>query len=587
MFAFAEPLTSPVTVDGQLNEDVWQASGHWNGDFRRTLCEFDEVTLAEHQTRFKVAYNEDHVYFAIICESADTSAIETQPYKHSDLRICNGDDIEIFLDPGGSKAFFYQLCVNPSGSVYESWEGDVSAEAEAVITPNGWLVEISIPKRKLAQMCLEAKSSIRELFWHMNVARHYPAGGPDRYTSWSYTGLRGFQNVATLGALLFDEPKTVLLQELTYANQQLHRLVSGASPPEDTHADPRSSAILQKMNGLLQSQNYTLERIRSAARVSNESFARHLAESRRAAQLLSGQLAAFSQLVTPLPDTRQKHGYLLYRTPLLERPNAKRLPKSDELIDALSIRLAGDEYGAATFSLFSKVDLKDVDVKWTSLVSEAGHAIAESEVDLRILEPWSKQPQTADILATDLRVELDGWLSDYASHPRHIPLVAENTSRKLWVLVYAAATQPAGRYQGTIRIEPAGRPATTLPIVVEVLPYTLGEVRRDVGFYYENVLDIPAPNKPALGDSGYGRYYGVSTEEQWLTELKALRRAGFNFISLHDYALGPMDPEYSRKILSLTKDAGFKKVVLLGSEHIILNGLPQDDEDRAELKRRK
>ena len=586
MIAFAEPVKSPVSIDGELSEDVWQASSQWNGDFRRTICKLDAVSVAENQTRFKVAYDKDNVYFAIICESADTSAIVTQPYKHSNPHVCDGDDIEIFLDPSGNKEFFYQLCVNPSGSIYESWGGGVSVKAAAVITPKGWLAEISIPKRKLGQLYQETGRSIKKLLWHLNITRHYPAGGTDQYTSWSYTGSSSFHNKKTLGTLLFDKPKNVLCEELSNANQQLRRLASGVSPPKDALADPRLPALLQEMNGLLQSQDYILEHVSASARVSKDSFARYSGESRRAVQLLAEKLSVFNQLAAPLPENRKKYGYLLYRTPLFERPNAGRVPKTEELIDALSIRLAANEYSPATFSLFSKVDLKDVDVTWTSLVSEGGNTIAKSEVDLRILEPWAKQPRTADILATDLRVELDGWLSDYASRPRHIPLIAENTSRKLWVLVHAGVSQPAGLYRGMISIEPAGRPATKIPIVVEVLPYALGEAQRDVGFYYENVLDIQ-PNKPALGDPGYGRYYGVSTEDRWLTELKALRRAGFNFISLHDYLQGPMDPEYSRKILSLTKAAGFEKVVLVGSEHIIVNGLPQNEKERAELKRRK
>jgi hypothetical protein len=52
-------------IDGLLTDSVWQQSAGWGGDFVELTP--DEGTVPPYQTRFKIVYDDDNIYAAILC----------------------------------------------------------------------------------------------------------------------------------------------------------------------------------------------------------------------------------------------------------------------------------------------------------------------------------------------------------------------------------------------------------------------------------------------------------------------------------------------------------------------------------------
>lgn len=571
------PATQKIVIDGQADEALWQNAGEWQSDFVRTVTTEENISApaGENQTRFKAAQDQENVYFFIQSHHSKPAEIKATTTSNNNITVFADDAVEIFLDATGDRRLAYHVGINAAGAHYEEWQSRTVAlglRVSSQRTPRGWQTEVAIPRQKLWQLYNEAGSEMDPSLWNLNITRHAPALGDHRYTSWAYTGPRGFANNAQLGFLLLDSPRAILQNKLPKTNRLLQRLATQV--PEKTESAAMRS-LKADFTALQQGSERALQLIGSDAALSTEDFVRLLLTDRRAQSGARDSLDKMQRLIVELPADRQTFGYALYRTPLFERPNPERIPAANELLSGLKLRVAKNESGQGSFSIFTKVDLKDVTINWSDLKGPNGVVIARDAVDVRILETWGKEKQ-ADILATDLRIPMQGWLANYAKQQRFIPQVARDTSRKLWVNTSPELAAAPGTYTGTISIEPSGRPATTVPFELTVLPFTLPETTRKVGFYYHGVLK--SENQPAPGGPAFMFYNGLTTPQSWLAEFKAMRRAGFNIVSIPNYANGPFDPGYTRQILTLAKQAGFDDVILLGSEHVITKALMKEPE---------
>lgn len=578
------PANQKIVVDGQDDEKIWQTSGDWQSDFVRTVCAEDAISSPgkENQTFFKVARDPQNIYFFIKANHSNPATIKSTTTTNNDITLFAGDAVEIFLDATGNRRLAYHVGINPAGAHYEEWSSravKLGLQIASQKTASGWQTEVAIPRQKLWQLYNEAGSEMDTDLWNINITRNSPSLSEHRLTSWAYTGPRGFANNAHLGFLLLSEPREILQSKLPKENQLLHRLATQMPEKTDSAA---MRALKANFTAMQEASDRALQYIKSDLAVSTENFVRLLLTSHRSDTQARNTLDKMQRLIVELPADRQSFGYALYRTPLFERPNPERIPATTELLSKIQLRVAKNEPGQASFSIFTKADLNDVKINWSKLKSPSGQVIAREVVDVRILETWGKEKQ-ADILATDLRIPLQGWLSSYADQQRFIPLVARDTSRKLWVNVTPELAASPGTYSGTITIEPTGRPATTVPFELTVLPLTLPETSRKVGFYYHGVL--ARENQPPLGAASYMFYNGLTTPESWLREFKAMRRAGFTMVSIPNYANGPFDPEYTRQILTLAKQAGFDNIMLLGSEHVLTKAVVSDPEKLASVSK--
>lgn len=564
------PGAEKITIDGQSTEAVWKDATNWQGDFVKSVCPEDKIELigSAQQTRFKLAGDAGNIYAFLQCNSPKPDRLQSNGAARGDVAVSSGDAVELFLDVSGERRSALQIGINPAGSFYEQWMGrqvSLSMKVAARKTAEGWQAEIAIPRQALWQLFHEAGSSTDDFAWNLNIARHSPDAGPERLSAWSYTGTNAFANNEQLGFVLLKDPRLVVTERLNQAIQTMRSLA--VKLPASAPGQPAAVASLKaEAAQLIAGCERSAKAVAASKQISWADFYTESHLARRAVPAYKALLEKLQRQLATLPSDRQRFGYLIYQSPLFERPLSERVPEQKEIVRKVQLRAARNERGQATFSVFSKENLKDVRITWTALKAASGNTIGKDLVDLRIVEPWGSSTQ-ADVLATDLRIPLKGWLSKYAHQARWVPAIARNTSRKFWVTVNGVAGIIPGVYRGSIIITPANKPATTLPLEVTVMPFTLPETNRMVGFYYMGVLENP--KRPALGHGSYMFYNGLTTPDSYLRELLKIRKAGFNMVALLNYSQGPFDSGYTRQILTLAKRAGFQNIALVGLEHIV------------------
>lgn len=147
-----KPTTSPISLDGELNEEVWAQSAKAENFWQ--MQPIDGVP-ASHQTVAYVTYDEKNLYVAAICYD-DTDKHFVRTLKRDDWGV--SDEFAVLIDPIGQKALGYAFGVNVLGS--ES-EGLISAPSNFDVTwdnrwtsavkryDDRWTIEMAIPFKTL------------------------------------------------------------------------------------------------------------------------------------------------------------------------------------------------------------------------------------------------------------------------------------------------------------------------------------------------------------------------------------------------------------------------------------------------------
>lgn len=166
--------TAPV-LDGKLDEAVWQA-GEWYTNFT-LLGEGDRPATA--QTRFKVAFDQQNLYFGVELFEPQMDKLVANETKH-DGRVHSDDVLELMVVPNSARLDYYHFSVNTIGTLYEAemrqggnvrtTEWDPNWQAKIAKGTQSWTVEIAIP---FVELGLTGASKGD---WALNVARERQAG---------------------------------------------------------------------------------------------------------------------------------------------------------------------------------------------------------------------------------------------------------------------------------------------------------------------------------------------------------------------------------------------------------------------------
>jgi hypothetical protein len=158
---------APV-IDGDLSDVIWEQAPELTGFTQRDP---NEGKPATQQTRVKVAYDEDAIYFGAFMED-DGKVTELLARRDNDLN--NGDYIRISIDPQHDRQNGAAFVVNASNVQMDmilyndisediSWDGVWSSATK--ITAKGWTAELRIP---YSQLSFPRKD---EHTWGINVSR--------------------------------------------------------------------------------------------------------------------------------------------------------------------------------------------------------------------------------------------------------------------------------------------------------------------------------------------------------------------------------------------------------------------------------
>lgn len=142
---------APPKLDGTLDDDIWQTAPLHEGFRQRDPDEGEPVSQ---RTTFQVAYDDEAVYFAVMCYDTEPDKIVSRLVRRDDY--VDADKVQIILDPHYNRQRGFSFTIYPSGSIidgittgggYRDWSStwDGVWEAKTRIHENGWAVECKIP----------------------------------------------------------------------------------------------------------------------------------------------------------------------------------------------------------------------------------------------------------------------------------------------------------------------------------------------------------------------------------------------------------------------------------------------------------
>ncbi len=149
-----------IRLDGFLDETAWKDVS------QIFLSPYDKVQELKVKTCVRTLWSKDKLYVAFECFEDRPAEMKFQPRKKDDREICLDNSIEMFISPGGNEGPYYQILVNPAGSLADqkvltqegkkdfdfSW--DSGADVAVKTNDKSWVVEMAIP---LKGMNLDAK----------------------------------------------------------------------------------------------------------------------------------------------------------------------------------------------------------------------------------------------------------------------------------------------------------------------------------------------------------------------------------------------------------------------------------------------
>lgn len=186
-----------IVVDGKLDDAVWNRAETARG-FRVWSPNRGEITQQE--TVFKVAYDEDAIYFAVMCYEEDPDQITRLLSRRDNIE--DSDVLGIYIDPYHDYATAFNFMTNAAGVQGDRYvynDGDMDNNWDAVwtvetsITDEGWTAEFRIPFACVRYSLAETMT------WGLNVYRYMHKRGED--TGWKVWDLETSGFVSRFGEL--------------------------------------------------------------------------------------------------------------------------------------------------------------------------------------------------------------------------------------------------------------------------------------------------------------------------------------------------------------------------------------------------
>jgi hypothetical protein len=171
-----------ISLDGRLDDAVWSEAAGATG-FR--TWDPERGAPGYQSTVFKVAYDQDAVYFAFACAEPDPKKI-TKKLARRD-RESDSDGVGVYLDPYHDLSSGYFFFVNPvgvqqDGTIFDDGQEDTGWDtvwqAETFQDADGWYAEMRIPFSSIRY-----RSDITT--WGLNAFRKIHARGEmDAWVVW-------------------------------------------------------------------------------------------------------------------------------------------------------------------------------------------------------------------------------------------------------------------------------------------------------------------------------------------------------------------------------------------------------------------
>jgi hypothetical protein len=236
--------TTPIVIDGRLDDAAWQAAPAASG-FTQSYP--DPGAQPTDSTTVRVLYDDDALYVGIRMYDAHPDSIAAQLARRDASGIYS-DWAHLIIDSYHDHRTAFRFSVNPKGvekDVYTSNDGSEDLNWDAVwdvgtrIDSRGWVAEYRIP---LSQLRFGSAGADGTRTWGIQVMRDVARRNErDSWAPWSPQS-PGF--VSMFGTLtgLKDLPSPKRLEVLPYVSSQLTRAPGNPSDPFYRASDTKASA---------------------------------------------------------------------------------------------------------------------------------------------------------------------------------------------------------------------------------------------------------------------------------------------------------------------------------------------------------
>jgi len=240
-----------IELDGVLDEDVWQRAEGARGFSKWDPARGD---LAQEETVFKVAYDDEAIYIGVACLESDCANITGRLCRRDNMH--DSDMVSLYLDTYHDHTTGFNFRVNSlgvkgdryvynDGNMDPDW--DAVWDAETSRDEHGWYAEMRIPFS-----CVRYRRS-GNMTWGCNLYRWMHTRGQDScWTVWD-TETRGF--ISRFGEItgLIGVPHSRQLEVMPYA---VARATDPAAVGEEDELDHFENFGLDLKYGV--ASNFTL-----------------------------------------------------------------------------------------------------------------------------------------------------------------------------------------------------------------------------------------------------------------------------------------------------------------------------------------
>ncbi|WP_229204269.1 carbohydrate-binding family 9-like protein [Dyadobacter alkalitolerans] len=182
-----QKAASPIRIDGKLDERAWKKAP-WTARF--VDIEGDKKPLPYQHTQAKMLWDDQYLYVAAVIEEEHIWAYQDK----KDQIVYLENDFEVFIDPDGDGANYYELEVNAINNTFDlflpktykkggraqlKWNikdlrSAVSIEGTVNVATDKdkrWTLEIAIPFASLSNENVPAVIPIPGSTWRINFSR--------------------------------------------------------------------------------------------------------------------------------------------------------------------------------------------------------------------------------------------------------------------------------------------------------------------------------------------------------------------------------------------------------------------------------
>lgn len=211
-------VKNELKIDGKLDEQAWQ-----DVNFTEAFVLYRDGSAAEKETRCKILWDDRFLYIGFESEDDNVSAT----YRQHDANLWDQDVNEVFCDPQGDGAHYFEFQVNPLATTFdlfmpENRKGDRNWDFKSLITAvniNGtlndsadtdknWSSEIAIPFQEISFMAAANTFPPKEGdTWRILLCRYNyrdKEGKKPEISAWNKTDKRGFHAPDKFGKIIFS-----------------------------------------------------------------------------------------------------------------------------------------------------------------------------------------------------------------------------------------------------------------------------------------------------------------------------------------------------------------------------------------------